>query len=381
MEKRYIKALIEKATDSGFSFIASTAAVDRQGDSVAQSGWELANYMLNPVMLWAHDYSAMPVARAIDISVDPTKGLVGKAEFAPAEGNPFAAQLKIMVEEGFVSALSVGFIPKERQGNVITRSELLEISFVPVPANQEALMLAAKSLKTHGFAEDVVSKFITAMKEGEEQTAEVVADAPVEEVVPAEEVAPAEVVAETTEEKGAVADEIAADEVIEQKWENMDALWEIMGAFCDVYMDENTPVEAFADLLKEVADLISQLADQGTGMDDDDQAKALRALIAKSFGIDAQKGIAMIESKIGSRSVAGKAVFAGSETTSSKDGEIATEDEPTPSEETTTGEEESEGMTEVRAMLITRGILREATAGDQGVLSILNRHLEARGQK
>ena len=360
MEKRYIKALIEKATDTGFSFIASTATIDRQGDSVAQNGWELGSYMKNPVMLWAHDYTQLPVARAVNLSVDPTKGLIGEAEFAPAAGNPFAEQLKIMVEEGFVSALSVGFIPKERSGNVITRSELLEISFVPVPANQEALMLAAKSLKSHGFAEDAVSKFMTSMKEGEEV------------VVPAEEVAP-------VEEKGEVADEIAADEVMEQKWENMDALWEIIGAFCDVYMDENTSVDAFSTLLNEVSDLIKQLADAGTGADDNDAAKAIAKTIKLSLGEDAEKGLALIASKIGSRKVAGKAVLEGGESPSIEDGEIAPEVEPTPSE--ATGEEVEGGASEVRALLITRGILRDATHGDQSVLSIINRHLEVRGAK
>lgn len=369
MEKRFIKALIEKATDSGFSFIASTAAVDRQGDSVAQNGWELGNYMLNPVMLWAHDYGSLPVARALDISIDPTKGLIGKAEFAPAEGNPFAAQLKVMVEEGFVNALSVGFIPKERNGNVITRSELLEISFVPVPANQEALMLGAKSLKSHGFAEASIEKFMSLMKDTHTEVEE--EEAPAEEVVAPAEEAP---VVEAPEEKGEVADAVAAEEVIEQKWENMDALWEIMGAFCDVYMDENTPVDAFSSLLNETAELIKALAAQGVVAEDEESAKAIAKTIRKSFGIDAEKGLAIIASKIGSRSVAGKAVLEGEETPSIQDGDDAPEVEPTPNEE-------GGDVSEVRGLLIARGILREATGGDQAVLTIINRHLQARGVK
>lgn len=230
-------------------------------------------------------------------------------------------------------------------------------------------MLAAKSLKSHGFAGESIDKFIAAMKEGEETAVE-------EEVAPAEEVAPVE---ETTEEKGAVADEIDAEEVMEQKWENLDALWEIMGAFVDVYMDEATSVDAFSTLLNEVSDLIKQLADAGTGVDDD-AAKAIAKTIKLSLGLDAEKGLAIIVSKIGSRKVAGKAVLEGGESPSIEDGEIAPEVEPTPSEEAT-GEEEEGGVSEVRALLITRGILREATGGDQGVLTIINRHLEARGAK
>jgi len=53
----YIKALTTKIDEETrvVEAIASTAAVDRQGDTIEQSGWELKNFEENPVLLWAHN--------------------------------------------------------------------------------------------------------------------------------------------------------------------------------------------------------------------------------------------------------------------------------------------------------------------------------------
>ncbi len=45
-----------------------------------------------------------------------------------------------------VKTVSVGFIPKEREGKTITSAELLELSFVAVPCNPNALSLDQKQL-------------------------------------------------------------------------------------------------------------------------------------------------------------------------------------------------------------------------------------------
>jgi HK97 family phage prohead protease len=145
MDKIFIKAYIQKAGEKTYKFLASTNAVDRQGDSVDQSGWELKNFMNNPVFLWAHRYDELPLGKATMISVT-ANGLEAEMVFADEEGNPKAQQVKKLVDDGILNAVSVGFIPKERNGNIITRAELLEISIVPVPANQEALALAYKDM-------------------------------------------------------------------------------------------------------------------------------------------------------------------------------------------------------------------------------------------
>lgn len=135
----------KSATDSGtFRVVISTPAVDRQGDSVDQNLWDLSNYLNNPVVLWAHDYSSLPIGVCTGIQKQNVGGqpvLIAEGKFAPTE---FAQQVRKLYEADIVRATSVGFIPatarmdgKSEQGN-----ELLEFSFVPVPANPQALSLS-----------------------------------------------------------------------------------------------------------------------------------------------------------------------------------------------------------------------------------------------
>lgn len=233
MQKIYIKGFVTKAEGGKYKVLASTSAIDRQGDSIDQTGWDLSNFKKNPVMPWAHDYSALPVAKATSVEVTKA-GLECEFEFAPAEGNPMAQQVKVLYDNGYLNAVSVGFIPKTRKGNVILSAELLEISFVPVPANQEALRLAAKSIEdgtviVGGGMHEAITFMLKSIKD--------------------------------MEEKGAVADELSAEEKLEAKYKKWCELWDIMGAFGKVYFDEATPVEDFSVLLSEAIVLMQELAD------------------------------------------------------------------------------------------------------------------------
>src|ERR1700722_371276 len=74
------------ANDSGtFRTIISTASTDRQGDSVDQNLWDLSNYNNNPIVLWAHDYSSLPIGIATSIQKQEVAGqtvLVAEGKFA-----------------------------------------------------------------------------------------------------------------------------------------------------------------------------------------------------------------------------------------------------------------------------------------------------------
>lgn len=127
--------------------IGSTEAVDRMGDVVLAEGWDLKNFKKNPVLMFAHNYSEPPIGYAKNIKV-VDKQLI----FEPVFHNitQLAREISAMytADPAIMSAWSVGFIPKEfdpQDYHRIINSELLEISAVPVPANQEALMMAAKS--------------------------------------------------------------------------------------------------------------------------------------------------------------------------------------------------------------------------------------------
>jgi hypothetical protein len=137
-----------KEQNGTFDVIISTEVIDRSGEVVKQDGWDLANYKNNPIVLWGHDYYALPIGICIDTYNTTFRGvpaLGARGVFLPADINPFAQQVRRMYEYGVKSGYnvgcttSVGFIPKEFDPDnktIITRAELLEFSFVPIPANQ-----------------------------------------------------------------------------------------------------------------------------------------------------------------------------------------------------------------------------------------------------
>jgi hypothetical protein len=138
-----------KATDNGtFDVIISTEDTDRSGEIVKQSGWELKNYKNNPIVLWGHDYYSLPIGVCLETYITEHNGvpaLGAKGVFLSADINPFAQQVRKLYEFGIGKGAgvgcttSVGFIPKEfdeNARNTITKAELLEFSFVPIPANQ-----------------------------------------------------------------------------------------------------------------------------------------------------------------------------------------------------------------------------------------------------
>ena len=141
--------------ERAFDAVASTEAIDRDGDILRAAGWDIKNYKKNPVVLWAHDYSSFPIAKSMVIKIEDNK-LIFRPQFATKEQNPVADQAYQLYKGGFLKTFSVGFMPKkweEREdenypyGREYTKQELLEISGCPVPSNPEALGQAAvKSL-------------------------------------------------------------------------------------------------------------------------------------------------------------------------------------------------------------------------------------------
>lgn len=141
--------------DLVLQFTISTGTVDRDNDTVNPDGWKLDNYLRNPVVLFAHDYQALPVARAEAIWVEGGS-LKSKARFTSHDLYPFGYMVYQFYQQGFMRATSVGFAPSKWQfsddrkyGVDFQEQELLEYSCVPVPANPEALVDAkAKGIDT-----------------------------------------------------------------------------------------------------------------------------------------------------------------------------------------------------------------------------------------
>lgn len=136
----------EEQIDSIYiSGYASTTDVDRQGDVIPASVWEkgLENYLKNPIILAYHDHDD-PCGRMVEHKIDE-KGLWIKARISAA------ADVFNLVKDGVLSAFSVGFRIKDAEYNpaaevfIVKELELLEISVVAVPANQNTLFSLAKS--------------------------------------------------------------------------------------------------------------------------------------------------------------------------------------------------------------------------------------------
>lgn len=142
------KAKKAKEENGTFDVIISTEDIDRSGEIVRQSGWEMENYKNNPIVLWGHDYYSLPIGVCTETYLTENDGvpaLGARGFFLPADINPLAQQVRKLYDlgiskgEGVGCTTSVGFIPKEFDESnraVITKAELLEFSFVPIPANQ-----------------------------------------------------------------------------------------------------------------------------------------------------------------------------------------------------------------------------------------------------
>jgi HK97 family phage prohead protease len=145
-----------RASDENHTFILSDETRDRYGDIVMASGWQLAAFRKNPVALYAHDSSALPIGRWRDVQIDGKK-LVGTLELAetgtPA-ATPTVEAIRSLLDQKILKSVSVGFLPLEAEpldkenpwdGLRVTKAELVECSLVPVPANPSATMLRALS--------------------------------------------------------------------------------------------------------------------------------------------------------------------------------------------------------------------------------------------
>jgi HK97 family phage prohead protease len=140
-----IKGVSEEDKDKygRFKILITTEDLDRQGEVIRADAWKFENYLMNPVVLWAHDYYGLPMGVTEKIQKEGN-GYFAEGFFAPGEANPLAQQVRRLYDVGILRTASVGFIPwkrDEKNDTIITEAELLEWSFVPVPANPRAVSL------------------------------------------------------------------------------------------------------------------------------------------------------------------------------------------------------------------------------------------------
>lgn len=158
-----IKELWENGS---FKVVASDETVDRAGEVIKVSWWELDNFMKNPVIIANHMYKVENIIwKATNVYTEDYK-LVVEWVFATTD---LAQDVRKLYDGWFIKTVSVWFIPLERdqsQPNIITRAELLEVSFVPVPCNPNALSLGKEVV------DDLIAKGLLIKEEVNEQETE-----------------------------------------------------------------------------------------------------------------------------------------------------------------------------------------------------------------
>tara|TARA_A200000159_G_scaffold149412_1_gene157918 strand:+ start:264 stop:1067 length:804 start_codon:yes stop_codon:yes gene_type:complete len=137
--------------DKPIKFVASTASPDRYGDVVDQKGWDLRAYNRNPVVLFNHNPSQMPIGKGR--AYVENDQLMLEVEFD--QKDDMAKTIEQKVRDGYINAVSVGFQPSKtiarsslpsdhpyhgKSGSYFQASELLEVSIVTIPANNEATL-------------------------------------------------------------------------------------------------------------------------------------------------------------------------------------------------------------------------------------------------
>ena len=142
--------------------VFSTDDEDRHGEVIDQKGWDIKEYMTNPVVLFAHDQWTPAVAQMIELGIDAKGRLAGAMKFAVEEFE-LAKTLFNLYKGGYMRAFSVGFMntKEERitddnddETILLKENKLYELSCVNVPANAMALA-GAKGINVNAIDEAI----------------------------------------------------------------------------------------------------------------------------------------------------------------------------------------------------------------------------------
>jgi len=128
---------------------ANKAIVDRGGDLIPPSAWELSEFKNNNILLFNHNQDiAIGLA---DVKVTE-QGLFAKAKISKSNEAPIP-YIRDMIKEGIIKSFSVGFDHKgsdskseDGSHTILNKANLLELSVVTVPMNQESTFSVANEV-------------------------------------------------------------------------------------------------------------------------------------------------------------------------------------------------------------------------------------------
>lgn len=304
-----------------FDVIISTGDLDRHGERIDPKGIDFTHFKENPVVLFGHEHRDLPVGRADEVGVETVDGkevVRAKGRFAPEDANPKAQQVRKLHDAEIMNTTSVGIIVHEIQigdGDdektlerkelldegilkvtehgegiskdvlkekglltkdndiiTITKSELLEFSFVPVPANPFATAirengLDVRELTTKGLV------FAAQDEPQEPQETDEPKDEPAPETDPENagegkntEETNKDTEKENTQDKGPLRDQIEQPkDPVEQKINKMEDVFDVINALIDVYVfNDDVPVDDFQKLVAEAAQMLAEIANGET---------------------------------------------------------------------------------------------------------------------
>ena len=134
--------------DDGWTFsgYASTFGnIDDGGDVVLRGAFSETLQRRRPKLLWQHDI-AEPLGKVLSLREDE-RGLFGEFKLSKTTRGHDAYQL---LKDGAIDSMSIGYIPEDQEFSndgirKLLSVDLLEISVVSIPMNEEALITSVKA--------------------------------------------------------------------------------------------------------------------------------------------------------------------------------------------------------------------------------------------
>jgi HK97 family phage prohead protease len=173
MNCQTMKAIVKQSDKGIYEIWASTNQLDSTNERVMPTAFKnLSEYLsVYPRIMYGHSWVKMfvageetfPIGRAISGEIVADKGLKLRFEFTSL---PFAQKVKTLIDSGFPMFASIGGFTQAADEQPdgtrnITDFKLIEVSIVPIPANDGAVFI--RQLKTAGANTQLVEDAIKSL--------------------------------------------------------------------------------------------------------------------------------------------------------------------------------------------------------------------------
>lgn len=154
------RAMVQDKGGTARTFVISTPDLDRHRSKFPADAWDLTAYRENPVVLWSHRLSDLPLGVSNGAAIGADGKMRSTVVLLSEDLNPFAAQVDRLIEAGAIRGASIGalarevaFVEDEVTGEwwiEFRKVELAEWSIVTVPSNRGAMLDVARAAAAAG---------------------------------------------------------------------------------------------------------------------------------------------------------------------------------------------------------------------------------------